>query len=372
MFQRFLEEDPNDQPSQQDIENEERVYRKCVKAYNNYVPHSLASISKKRKDYLSVRASLRSLVATDAGDAIDVFQKRLGAVEERIRANGAFLKEMIVSMGGDPNTISEVVPKGRLIGKPNPESIVLDSDMDKVRSTLRQFVRDWSEEGKQERLDTYEPIMEALERIFGDVPLEQRGSISVLVPGAGLGRLAFDIVRKGFTTQGNEFSFYMLIASNFVLNAMKSPNCYTIYPWVHSFSNMQNQEHQLRPIPIPDVQPGGIPETADFSMVAGDFLEVYGGQKERGQWDVLVTCYFIDTAKNIFEYLTVIWNALKPGGVWINHGPLLYHFEGMRNEMSVELNLEELKTVAKNMGFIFEEERMMPSTYTSNENSMLK
>ncbi len=43
-------------------------------------------------------------------------------------------------------------------------------------------------------------------------------SISVLVPGAGLGRLAFEIARRGYTCQGNEFSLFMLFASNFVLN----------------------------------------------------------------------------------------------------------------------------------------------------------
>lgn len=44
------------------------------------------------------------------------------------------------------------------------------------------------------------------------------GNIKVLVPGAGLGRLAFEIARQGFQCQGNEFSLFMLFASNFVLN----------------------------------------------------------------------------------------------------------------------------------------------------------
>lgn len=43
-------------------------------------------------------------------------------------------------------------------------------------------------------------------------------SIKVLVPGAGLGRLVFEIARNGYTCQGNEFSLFMLIASNFVIN----------------------------------------------------------------------------------------------------------------------------------------------------------
>jgi carnosine N-methyltransferase len=43
-------------------------------------------------------------------------------------------------------------------------------------------------------------------------------AVSVLVPGAGLGRLAFEIANLGFKCEGNEFSLYMLMASNFILN----------------------------------------------------------------------------------------------------------------------------------------------------------
>jgi len=42
--------------------------------------------------------------------------------------------------------------------------------------------------------------------------------VSVLVPGAGLGRLAYEIARLGYICQGNEFSLFMLFTSNFILN----------------------------------------------------------------------------------------------------------------------------------------------------------
>ena len=42
--------------------------------------------------------------------------------------------------------------------------------------------------------------------------------VSVLVPGSGLGRLAFDIAKLGFVCEGNEFSLHMLMASNFIIN----------------------------------------------------------------------------------------------------------------------------------------------------------
>ena len=54
--------------------------------------------------------------------------------------------------------------------------------------------------------------------------------------------------------------------------------------------------------------------------------------------DAVLTCFFLDTAKNIFQYIETIAACLKPGGCWINLGPLLYHFEEM-DEVSTGLYL---------------------------------
>jgi len=52
--------------------------------------------------------------------------------------------------------------------------------------------------------------------------------VSVLVPGAGLGRLAYEIARLGYICQGNEFSLFMLFASNFILNKLVSHPAYIV------------------------------------------------------------------------------------------------------------------------------------------------
>jgi hypothetical protein len=52
-----------------------------------------------------------------------------------------------------------------------------DSSQEKVRSTLRSFVRDWSDYGKDEREACYSPILEVLGREFPD----ERGGRKVLV-----------------------------------------------------------------------------------------------------------------------------------------------------------------------------------------------
>jgi len=71
---------------------------------------------------------------------------------------------------------------------------------------------------------------------------------------------------------------------------------------------------------IPDVLPANLLDTVDFSMVAGDFIEVYSQENNREAWDVVVTGFFMDTAKNILEYMEVIHKTLKQNGTWINIG----------------------------------------------------
>lgn len=73
------------------------------------------------------------------------------------------------------------------------------------------------------------------------------------------------------------------------------------------------------------------PDAYDFSMVAGEFVEVYGAKPEA--WDCVVTCFFIDTSHNVIDYMECINKILKPGGLWVNLGPLLWHYSEQPNEM---------------------------------------
>ena len=64
-----------------------------------------------------------------------------------------------------------------------------------------------------------------------------------------------------------------------------------------------------------------------MSMTAGDFCELYKQPCYEAAFDVVATCFFIDTAPNVLNYVETIRHCLKPGGLWINLGPLLWHFE---------------------------------------------
>ncbi|KAJ7176344.1 N2227-domain-containing protein [Mycena crocata] len=407
--------------SQSEAEEEQLHFGNVITTFQNYAQYSLSANNRRRKDFYTLPKADQELLAGLG------YKEKLDRVDEAIVVNADFLAEVVSDpeifgqalvspdatdesrMGVDPGSSTQDhsrdhshvghnshshdhsheaghshghshdhshshdqgTPRTRRRYKPT------DFDMDKLRSTLKQFVRDWSVEGREEREACYGPMKDALLRHFAAVAAPGRARLRVLVPGAGLGRLAHDVAGLGFTCQGNEFSHYMLLSSHFILNRTSQINAHTIHPYVHSFSNVGSREALLRGITIPDVLPSGLPQGVDFSLVAGDFEEIYGaeaspGEPQAGQWDAILTCFFIDTAKNIANYLRIIHKILAPGGVWINMGPLLWHWENnTTNDPSVELGLDEVKALARAVGFRIDNERTIDTTYTSNAQGML-
>ena len=155
------------------------------------------------------------------------------------------------------------------------------------------------------------------------------------MPGCGLGRLVFEFAKQGYKSQGNEFAYFCLLSSNFILNASEKINQFTIYPYIHCFSNAKTDVDVFCPVQIPDVCPNIEMNDKhgpyDFSMVAGEFMEVYGSRPN--EWDCLVTCFFIDTAHNVLDYMQTINKILKPGGLWVNIGPLQWHYAEQFHEV---------------------------------------
>ncbi len=304
------------------------------------------------------------------------FQDSLKRLEECVDANAAVVAELIQDVG---SMFENVRPEDR-----EDEDVVGDGDgprlprtrpddVDKVQSTIKQFVRDWSREGAAERNMCYKPVLDKLLSLYGGAGVD-RSQVKVLVPGAGMGRLAFDIAREGFECQGNEFSLFMLVASNFVLNRCAGAvDSRTVHPWIHQFTNVSSTDDRTRAVTFPDVDPGSLPEDAHFSMAAGDFLEVYAEPEYRSSQDCVVTCFFIDCAHNIVDFVELIHRVLKPGGHWINFGPLLYHFSESPQEPSIEPSYEVVRGVVEKTGFEFvSEETGVRATYAQNPGSMLE
>ncbi|XP_026483628.1 carnosine N-methyltransferase [Vanessa tameamea] len=251
---------------------------------------------------------------------------------------------------------------------PSQKQHKMQHDVEKVQSVLKNIVRDWSDAGAAEREQCYKPILEELESRYPPEEFSDRSHIKVLVPGAGLGRLAWEIAARGYSCQGNEFSLFMLFASNFILNKCPEANKHTVYPWVHQYVNHMTSEHQIQAATFPDVPPAT--RHSHFSIAAGDFLKVY---TDLDEWHCVATCFFIDCAPNVIEFIERIYAILRPGGYWINLGPLLYHYSDMPTEISIEPPYDILMDIIKDVGFeVLKEHTGVKTKYAQNPNSMMQ
>ena len=142
---------------------------------------------------------------------------------------------------------------------------------DKLISTLRQFVREWSEEGAEERSQSYTPLISLFLKYFPDPSL-----IKVLIPGVGQGRLLYEFCKTGADCQGNEVTYFMLFSSNFILNSGLKKNELTIYPFIHAQTNRLSFRDTVRLVNIPDESlTDNLPENPKMSMIAGEFVDTY-------------------------------------------------------------------------------------------------
>ena len=119
---------------------------------------------------------------------------------------------------------------------------------------LKNLSRDWSAEAAEERAQSHGPIIAELQaRLKVPHPSEGRYPPRVMVPGAGLGRLVMECARLGYETEGNEYSYYMLLTSSYILNHATHAGEFDIFPWIHGNNNHTSDANHLRRVPIPDL-----------------------------------------------------------------------------------------------------------------------
>ncbi|KAF4239012.1 hypothetical protein CNMCM8980_009495 [Aspergillus fumigatiaffinis] len=347
---------------------------------------------RRRQAFYALPSSHWQMLAEPPFSLLDNFNRVDDAIDVNADIADSILATGLASFGlptdPDPNDPRQ-----------NWHGTATSSDVNKAHSTIRQFYRDWSAEGRAEREVCYEPVLRDLRDEFkgrhssGD---ETR----VLVPGAGLGRLVFEICQAGFAAEGNEISYHQLLASSWVLNHTRGPQQHALYPFALHFSNLLSREQQLQKIMIPDKHPatammdtqaGDASPFGTMSMSAADFVVLYNNPSNKEAFDAVATVFFIDTAPNLIRYIETIQHCLRPNGLWINLGPLLWHFEdgsnkgqgngcdhsqGIGEPGNVELTEEEVFCLVERMGFSIEKRQSVEARplcgYIQDPGSMLQ
>ncbi|XP_017112905.1 carnosine N-methyltransferase isoform X2 [Drosophila elegans] len=339
-------------------EEEEKHIQKVQNAFLYYGPYACQRL-KRSMDYLD------SLSGEDQ-HMLSKYRGHLECVRTCIDRNQAVIREILRERVLYPAEESTENSTDRWeFDEPPPN--VRHGDMDQAQSTLKLIARDWSTDGALEREQSYKPIIDSIVEYYkpGDYELKE---IKILVPGAGLGRLTYELACLGYSCEGNEFSYFMLIASNFVLNLCDYENKYVLYPWVHQYVNNLRREDQVTAVRFPDVCPLKNPPKGHFEIAAGDFLEVY---KTPHTYNCVATCFFIDCANNVIDFIRTIYRILVPGGIWVNLGPLLYHYSDVSGQNSIEPTFEDICIIMESVGFVIEKSRTgIRTKYAQNPSSM--
>ncbi|KEF54547.1 uncharacterized protein A1O9_08989 [Exophiala aquamarina CBS 119918] len=223
----------------------------------------------------------------------------------------------------------------------------MQPDRTSISQALKHIVRDWSIDGQHERLATYPCILETLKEILsGVMALGSATPVKVLLPGAGLNRLAHEISLFGnhqVEVTTNEFSPYMNIVYQYLLS-VHTPSSLHFYPYPDNWSHQVTLSELHRGVYAPDI----LPSSSDVVVIEGDFTHIFRHPEWPGSQDVLITHFFIDTARNFFLYIQTIHKLLRPGGIWINLGPLLWSYNAQ-----LQLSLEEVVKLSRAVGFEF-------------------
>ncbi|KXG51579.1 uncharacterized protein PGRI_089720 [Penicillium griseofulvum] len=303
----------------------------ALHGYTAYKDKSLAEVNRWRNLYKNVPKQQRKLLESTVH-----YTRKLNTAEHLFETNSEITRS-IVDYGLSFYNISQSELDEFIQESETQQRSV---DRTSVSQGMKHFVRDWADEGDEERQQSFGCILKSL----AQTPRAKDKPLRVLLPGSGLGRLAHEVDNLGgFDVTMNEWSTYMNLAYRYV-SSLSAPNSVPFHPYIDWWSHHVTTDDLQRSITFPNqvIRPSSV------LLIEGDFTTVF--TEHTGQYDIIVTLFFIDTARNLVSYLETIHRLLRPGGRWVNLGPLLYGTAPF-----VQLSLDEIVALSVTMGFEFQE-----------------
>ncbi|TGJ65954.1 hypothetical protein EYR41_009888 [Orbilia oligospora] len=299
-------------------------------SYSRYFERNIPDVNRWRQLYSHVSSKHKRLL-----DRTVSYTKKFDRAESLLRQNH-FLCEDVVNEALSYYEIGREELRKHIA---DAEKAGIVADKMSVSQSLKHIGRDWTDDGVNERNGAFPCILDSIKSLFPD---RQSSRYKVLLPGSGLGRLGYEVAALGgFEVTNNEVSAYMNIMYRFIETQGKR-NAFQVYPFVDGWSHHVTQDDMFYQLSFPSMTMNN----SNVILVEGDFTTVF---KDSGdKFDVIITHFFIDTARNLMSYFETISSLLAPGGYWINFGPLLYGTGPW-----VQLTLDEILTVTEDMGFQF-------------------
>lgn len=175
-----------------------------------------------------------------------------------------------------------------------------------------------------------------------------------------------------------------ILAYHLLTNHTSALNEHTLQPFVTRWPHQANAFARYSSLTVPDHWPN-----KSVKLVEGDFLEMF---PQDGEFDAVVTLFFIDMADNVIDFVSNIHRLLKPGGLWINLGRTLlsflsfssiqlctpdpYSFTALKwgSYAELQLSAEEVVQLAELLGFDVDHSsrQSIDSVYAEPPDTLLK
>jgi len=177
-----------DAPDEEQLERES--FLKVISAFRSYEADALLDVARWEANHAQLSPRHRALLPAQPA--------YFAAARHAVAQNACFFDSLLSTFEGPHVPDHLRVPlRSQLRCPPTPPG-----DAEKVRYVLRNLVRDWSADGAEERARCYGPLLERLRALL---PSSPAAPCSVLVPGAGLGRLCCEVVAAGYCAEGCEW-----------------------------------------------------------------------------------------------------------------------------------------------------------------------
>ena len=217
-----------------------------------------------------------------------------------------------------------------------------------VDSLMMELVREWSSEGQEERT--------IYKKMLDYINIQQA---RVLIPGVGLGRLAYECALMGHNTSMIDSDPLKYLIMKDILSGKRLE----LQPYALETCNRRKSNDHLRRVLIPDI------------TISSEVVNRLNGKCEnmfefqpRFPFDFAMTSYFIDcSGKQVLNVARSIFSFLKPGGLWINCGGLTY-----KNDKIYEMPAIEIIEMLSKIGFIVEQSDRIATTYCENSRSLMR
>jgi len=284
-----------------------------------------------------------------------------------------FIPSAATQSTADYDDLGQLMGNGGMAGEGKETQKETDG-YDTALQVIHHTARDWTVGAAPCREETIGWIVRAIVQYYA-----QHGSscsshdLRVLIPGAGLGRLAYeistckDLIEKGVVphVEANDSSVTMIFAAQNVIKMLQQKQ-----------QQQEGRKPQLQSVIFPflsDPQVNEIDSSKRFEMevfpdenavdsykcyydlmgthpnlsfTVGDFVSIYSQQAKQNQYDVVATSFFIDTATNIYEYIFIMKHMLERNGIWVNCGPVQWHPCAL-----LRPTVEQLKDMLEAAGF---------------------